>query len=321
MSVLIITRSDDNSSIKLVSNAIADLGEEAIRLNSDLYPQEIQLSTTYSSEAQNRVLTTPDGRYDLSSLKSIWYRRFAAGSQLPDTLGDTRDASIKESKSTLYGSIASMNCFELDTLKNVRGADHKELQLKRALELGLDIPKTLFSNDPEEVKNFYQALNGRMVTKMQSSFAIYRENVENVVFTTVVTQEHLNQLEGLRWCPMTFQEHLDKRIELRATVVGDKVFTASIDSQKLKAAQTDWRVEGEALIKDWEPFELPSEIQDKLIQLVRSFGLNYAAADFVVTPDDRYVFLEINAAGEWFWLQHSPGLPIAEAIANLLVNH
>lgn len=30
------------------------------------------------------------------------------------------------------------------------------------------------------------------------------------------------------------------------------------------------------------------------------------------------MFLEINAAGEWFWLQERPGLPVAEHIAALL---
>jgi hypothetical protein len=31
------------------------------------------------------------------------------------------------------------------------------------------------------------------------------------------------------------------------------------------------------------------------------------------------VFLEVNAGGEWFWLQRTPGLPIADAIARVLL--
>ena len=52
--------------------------------------------------------------------------------------------------------------------------------------------------------------------------------------------------------------------------------------------------------------------------LVSELGLNYAACDFIKTPDDRHVFLEVNAVGEFFWLQRTPGLPIVEAIADVL---
>ncbi len=56
-----------------------------------------------------------------------------------------------------------------------------------------------------------------------------------------------------------------------------------------------------------------------LLELTADFGLNYAAADFIVTPEGRHAFLEINAGGEWFWLQRAPGLPIAEALADVLL--
>jgi glutathione synthase/RimK-type ligase-like ATP-grasp enzyme len=55
-----------------------------------------------------------------------------------------------------------------------------------------------------------------------------------------------------------------------------------------------------------------------LLRLVEDFGLNYAAADFVLTADDRLVFLEINAGGEWLWLCSHHGLPIDLALAEVL---
>ena len=38
----------------------------------------------------------------------------------------------------------------------------------------------------------------------------------------------------------------------------------------------------------------------------------------MLTPDDRYVFLEINPAGEFHWIERLTGLPITAAIADLL---
>jgi hypothetical protein len=55
--------------------------------------------------------------------------------------------------------------------------------------------------------------------------------------------EDLEHLDGLRYCPAIFQERVPKALELRATIVGDRVFTASIDSQSSELAKVDWRRE------------------------------------------------------------------------------
>jgi glutathione synthase/RimK-type ligase-like ATP-grasp enzyme len=267
------------------------------------------------------VLRSKESEVSLDDLTAVYHRRFFAGGRLPASLGDMREASVNEARRTLYGTIAGLGCFELDPWVAVRKTDHKELQLMRGAELGLDVPRTLFSNDPEQVRRFAASLDGPMITKMQSSFAIYRDGQEQVVFTNEVTEADLADLDGLRFCPMTFQEKLPKHVELRATVVGKQVFCASIDSQKQALSSLDWRRDGAGLISDWTPYELPKEVKASLLALTADFGLNYAAADFVVTPDGRHVFLEINAGGEWFWLQRAPGLPIAEAIAETLLGN
>jgi glutathione synthase/RimK-type ligase-like ATP-grasp enzyme len=114
-----------------------------------------------------------------------------------------------------------------------------------------------------------------------------------------------------------FQEKIDKQRELRVTLVGDRLFTAYIDSTGSEVGQIDWRLD-DSLSYGWTAGEIPKPLAEQLRQLVHSFGLNYSAADFILTPDGRFVFLEINAAGEWVWLARDLGLPIAEAIADVL---
>jgi MvdD-like protein with pre-ATP grasp domain len=320
MSVLIVTRSNDNESVDMVADALRHRGAEAIRLNTDFYPEGVRISTRYEGDAARRTMIDESGRrFDLGEVTALWYRRYFAGGSLPTTLGDTREACINESRRTLYGTIAGIGCFEVDPLIAVRKTDHKELQLLRARHHGLDIPRTLFSNDPAEVQTFYEALGGRVITKMQSSFALYRDGHEMVVFTNVVRPEDMRDLTSLQYCPMTFQEKINKTLELRATVVGRQVFTASIDSQARTATSLDWRRDGVGLIDDWKPYELPEPVRRGLLAVMEDFGLNYGAADFIVTPEGRHVFLEINAGGEWFWLQRNPGLPIADALAAVLL--
>ncbi len=316
MNVLIITRSYDNDCIDMVSEVLKSEGATAVRLDTDLYPTEVRLS---SCDGEGR-LVTPQGTFELSAFEALWYRRFSAGVQLPQDLGDTREACMAEAKRTLLGTIACLDCFQLDPVANVRRADAKELQLKKAREFGLDCPRTLFSNDPDEVLKFILKCGGPVITKMQHAFAIYRKGVESVVFTNEVGPSDLDELDGLRYSPMTFQEKVQKELELRATVVGRRVFTASIDSQSQAHTEVDWRRDGVGLIGDWKEYQLPPEVEKGLLDLSAEFGLNYAAADFILTPDGRHVFLEMNAAGEWYWLHHAPGLPIAENLAAVLLD-
>jgi glutathione synthase/RimK-type ligase-like ATP-grasp enzyme len=220
----------------------------------------------------------------------------------------------------MWGMIASLGCFQLDPLLSVRKADHKELQTRKAIELGLSVPATLFTNDPQEASAFIDAYEGRVITKMQYSFAIYRDGIENVVFTSHVRPEDKEALEGLRVCPMIFQQEIKKTLDIRATIVGQQIFAAAVDAQGDEHTQLDWRRDGLGLIRAWQPYELPEEVKEKLLQMQAFLGLNYGAADFVLSPEGELFFLEVNAVGEFFWLVQAPGLPIADALADVLLD-
>ncbi len=56
------------------------------------------------------------------------------------------------------------------------------------------------------------------------------------------------------------------------------------------------------------------------LAFVKSYGLNYSAMDFIVTPDDQYIFLESNPNGQFAFIQMKvPELKMLEALAACLV--
>ncbi|MUG96536.1 MvdD family ATP-grasp ribosomal peptide maturase [Scytonema sp. UIC 10036] len=322
MTVLIVTFSQDNESIPLVIKAIEALGEKAFRFDTDRFPSEVQLDI-YHGDSEQAIITDGAQKLDLSEVSSVWYRRMRYGEKIPDTMDKQfREASIKESRATVRGLIASIKGFHFDKMSNVDLTNNKQLQLQVAREVGLLTPRTLTSNNPEAVKQFASECQEQgIVTKMLSSFAIFGDRGEEfVVFTNPVTDDDLENLEGLRFCPMTFQENVPKALELRTTIVGHRVFTAAVDSQRLERATYDWRKEGRALSESWQPYNLPEDVEKKLLNLMAYFGLNYGAIDIIVTPDGRHIFLEINPVGEFFWLElFSPHFPISQAIAEILL--
>lgn len=321
MKVLIVSHSQDNDSVNLVTESLSYRGVTTLRLDTDYYPAGLRFSTLQTGDSRKSFVGTGAGKMELSDLESVWYRRFFAGSCLyPEELGDTYEACLKESQMTLWGHIQSLPCFQFDPISAVRRADYKELQLREAADLGIACPLTLISNDPEAVREFIDLANGSVVAKMQSQFAVYRGEEENVVFTNRVSRENLADLDGLRYSPMIFQEMVPKRLELRVTVVGHRVFAAAVDSQQSEESKVDWRRQGNQLAVTWKAFEFPEEEADKLRRLTGRFGLNYAAADYILTPSGEFVFLELNAAGEWLWLQWYAGLDVASAIAEVLID-
>ena len=321
MTVLIITHSKDNESIPLVIKAIESQGGKAFRFDTDRFPTEVQLDVCYNLGWEQVILTSGNEKLDFNEVSAVWYRRIAIGARIHTTMDkQLRQASIGECRATIQGAIASIKGFHLDRVANIRFAENKQLQLQVAREVGLDTPRTLITNNPQAVKKFARDCEQGIIAKMLSSFAIYDSlGEENVVFTNPVLSEDLENLDGLHLCPMTFQEKVPKALELRTTIVGKQVFTAAVDSQVLQKARYDWRREGIALVNAWQPYNLPQDIEKKLLQLMAYFGLNYGAIDIILTPDNRHVFLEVNPVGEFFWLEKTPGLPISSAIAHTLL--
>lgn len=319
--VLIITRSDDNESVAMVAGAVGRKGGRAIRFDTDRYPTEVRLSAFYGRGGEERLtLSNEEGEFDLREVTAVWHRRLNFGARIPQTLDkQLRRASLTETRAAAQGMLASLKAFRMDAVRHIRHAENKQLQLRVAREVGLDIPRTLTTNDPAAVQAFSAACEGGMVTKMLSSFAVYEGGRELVVFTNSVRPEDLADLSGLSLCPTTFQESVPKALELRATVVGSRVLTASIDSQSSERAANDWRRDGLRMIGDWRPYELPREVEEKLLRLMDYFSLNYGAVDFIFTPDGRHVFLEVNPVGEFFWLELHAGLPVSDAIADVLL--
>ncbi len=326
MSILIITRSDDNESVELVAQAITRMGGRAIRFDTDRYPTEIRLTAYHGASGsvgdERLTLTNEEGEFDLREVTAVWHRRLNFGARLPASLeAQLRHASLGEASAAAHGMLASLKAFRMDHVRHIRHAENKQLQLQVARELGLDTPRTLTTNDPAAVGTFAKSCEGGMVTKMLSSFAVYDEGRELVVFTNPVKPEDLADLSGLSLCPVTFQELLPKSLELRVTVVGQRVMSASLDSKVSARAVHDWRRDGVRMLQDWQPYQLPREVEEKILRLMDYFSLNYGAIDIILTPDGRHVFLELNPAGEFFWLEQTPGLPISQAIADLLLGH
>ena len=127
-------------------------------------------------------------------------------------------------------------------------------------------------------------------------------------------------LDRVAVAPVIFQEFVPAEVDLRVTVIGERLIAAAIHSQELPYP-LDFRL---FLDRDpgvrMEPTERPAEVEQGLLRLLKSAGLRYGAVDLRRTPGGRHVFLEVNPSGQWRFVEDMTGQPITSAMARLLTD-
>jgi hypothetical protein len=255
---------------------------------------------------------------DLASVDAVWVRR--PGDPVADERiidQDARRFVQNESKRFLDDIWNSINCLWVPArLTEISRADLRLSQLRVAQAIGLETPQTLATNDPDALLDFYQMHDGDVVSKLVEQELDYTRFMR---YTDMVSASDLVSAVTLRHAPALLQRYVPKRVEIRVTVVGDRTYAAEIDSQGSHRARHDWR----RYDYDRTPYSqhhLPQEIGAACVQLTEQLGLTFGAIDMILTPDGRYVFLELNPTGQWDWIEGLTGLPISDGLCELLMS-
>lgn len=193
-------------------------------------------------------------------------------------------------------------------------AEDKPGQLVLARALGFDVPETLVTNDPASLASF---LEGPQAVAKPLRHALLEGEVEKVIFTSRVDKAIARDARAVAAAPFILQREIAKQVDLRVTVVGERVFAAAIHSQETADAEVDWRQGAGANLRH-EAVDLPAAIEARCVALVRALGLGFGAIDLVLGRDGRHWFLEINPNGQWAWIESRTAQPIAAAIVDAL---
>ncbi len=291
-----------------------------LRFNTDDFPVMNIFTLCHVGAGDARLEIEMYGeKCSSEDIRSVWYRRplqFGVDQSMVDP--EARKFADDEARAFTEGLWATIECRVVSPLHNIRRANHKILQLKVAKQIGFEIPWTLVTNDPSEFAGFWDLCRGEVIYKpMGQNIIRDKEGGIKFAYTNKLTKDFLVNTERIKYAPCLFQEYVDKQLELRITVVGDEVFTCEIHSQKSDKTKIDWR-HYDIANTPHKIGKLPEEIEKKCVALVRHFGLEFGAIDMILTPGGEYKFIEINPNGQWLWIEELTGLPISEAMFNLL---
>ncbi|KAB8314178.1 MvdC family ATP-grasp ribosomal peptide maturase [Tolypothrix campylonemoides VB511288] len=317
--VLLITHSGDYFTVDRVAQALSRRGAQPFRLDTDQFPLVVQLQARLSNQGLNHSLEYGGQSISIEQVQAVWMRRIWQPQLSKELAPHFQAACTRESLAALDGFWDSLKHARwVDDLQRIKAAENKLRQLRVACEVGLVIPQTLVTNNAEEVREFFQKVEGKMVAKLLTPLSYSMKGSPFFVYTSAVKEEDLLDAETLRYSPMVFQEQIPKQQELRAVFVAGNLFVGALDASGYAASTVDWRrATTEACV--WQPYELPMDVVRCLNAFMERFGLVFGAFDLIQTPSGEYVFLEVNPTGEWGMLERDLGYPIAEAIADALL--
>jgi glutathione synthase/RimK-type ligase-like ATP-grasp enzyme len=193
---------------------------------------------------------------------------------------------------------------------------NKLYQQMMAAKGGLRIPCTVMSNDPHSVSTFAKQ-RGESLLKTIGYTVLDPNESWNIYAEMFSYDELVASAKAITSCPVYAQEYIPKRYEHRVMMIGSRVLACRIDSQASEKTRIDWRHYDFANVEHVQ-VELPLDVQKKLLTFMDLVDLKYGAVDLVETPDGEFVFLEINPSGQWGWIADLAGLPIPEAVAEML---
>jgi glutathione synthase/RimK-type ligase-like ATP-grasp enzyme len=252
------------------------------------------------------VVPTLDGRVVVDELDAIWARRRNVGQNLPETFDPTCQALVdSDCSASVLGAlymgfggrwVSDPHCTEL--------ARDKLRQLQIARTAGLRIPRTLVSSDPDAIRAFVRSEPHGAILKRPSGS---RQFVE----TAMVTDELLDQRDALSASPAMYQEAITGRVHIRAHLFGDRCLAAILDSDRI-----DWRCRADV---SWRVCEVDAATQDRLRAVQRGLGLDMGVYDLKIDRSGEPVFFEVNAQGQFLFIEELAGLALTEALAEHLV--
>lgn len=309
--ILVISHEQDPHAERVIRHLGAN-GQQVLLLNLTELPDRATLSIEYDPHGQPRIDYVRAGGMScaLHEVKSVWWRR----PQVPD-LSSVTDPQINlftanEWHEAINGLWQLLDARWMNDPIRDDAASRKARQLRMAAAVGLKVPRTLITSDPQRARRFIgeSGPTGTIYKTFSCTHAIWRE-------TRLLRSEDMAQMDAVRVAPVIFQQFIPAESDLRITAVGGKLFAAAIRSVA-RDGLIDFRMSvGEAAVSAQE---LPAEVTEKLLALLKQLGLVYGAIDMRRTPDGEYYFFEVNTAGEFLFVEDRTGQPIARAIADWL---
>lgn len=313
---VVIFAEETDVPVDAVVRELAARDVPVFRADTSWFPRKLVLEALLESEGRwTGKLRTDHRTVGLDAIRSIWCRGPGAFSFAEAMTDVERAYAHREARLGLGGVLASLDVLWVNHPNRSADSVYKPLQLAVAARCGLATVATVITNSPDAVRRFATESPTGVVRKSLGPNTVTEGSKLTVAFTHRLMSTDLEDLSGVEATATQVQQWVNKIYEARIVVVGQSIFTILIRAGS-EASRVDWRADYPALSYEW--VDTPSEVEKGLRGYMAQMGLAYAAIDFAIDADERWVFLESNSSGQYFWLEANTGAPITRALADFL---
>ncbi len=306
--MLIIASENDIHAISVAAEIEKQSTVQPLIIDSAGFPYKWNLTLRFrSSGLPSFSLNIGSLELHDTNLCGVWHRRIKKH-HIPELDNEKLRFAYAESRALFESWTYCLG----DKLINPRhaqvAANHKGWQLNCAAKVGLQVPNTAMTNFPSEL----------FLLKKQVSRVVFKPFTPTsspfMVTTTAYQKDYDSELDRLRFAPVIFQEQIDKIADIRVTIIDSEVFPIEIRPSQ-PAGQLDWRIDKTA---DMRTHHLPETTRNSLLKLMSMLNLRYGAIDLALTKDNKYIFFEVNPAGQFLFAQIHAGVNICAGMARAL---
>jgi hypothetical protein len=214
----------------------------------------------------------------------------------------------------------SVRCINPPTA--AQAAENKFIQLKVARSHGISIPRTLITARPDRFRAFLES-EKVIVAKPLDAFTWKLESGGKLsAFASLLDVERGSQLSDgdIAQCVTVYQQRIEKVADVRMVVMGADVFAFRVIQEGEQ--HLDYRIGffQENHLK-YEAIPVPASLKKKMIDLMGSLRITFTSADFALKADGEWVFLDLNPAGQWLFVEAGcPDARLGQRFCSFFVN-
>jgi glutathione synthase/RimK-type ligase-like ATP-grasp enzyme len=253
----------------------------------------------------------------------IWIRKPVEPKPNPRTAAEDAKFAANEYRSFYHSLMYLLETLPVRVVNKYsasRFIDNKAVQLVLARGCGMNVPRTLMTNSPQAVREYFRGDSKRMICKTFSTHIWEKQQGGQFIVTETfeLSADMLPSDEVLTYAPAIYQELVVKKFDVRMVLLGAAVYSYSLHNPK---RALDWRGDAAHGLVKVEPIITPPKVEKSVLAFAAKSGIACGSFDFAIDNQDRWWFLEVNEGGQFLWLDAAnAGLHVQEKFLAFLTS-
>lgn len=270
------------------------------------HPRSAELSSIFNigDDGFAEMVDVDGRRHNLADIACLWWRRPFGTNQLPES--EVERLILSSMKHQILGAFEiGFKGKILNRPVHAERAELKHIQIQEAKRAGLNVPRTLISNDGGAIRRFAEEQDGNVV--MKSLF-----NTEKLqIKTTLLSPELLTDENSLSVCPTIYQSMVDGYQHVRAFVISNQ-YRAIVTENPAIDSRIDLSVPS-------RPYFFDPDTEAGIYRFMRQMRLDMGVFDFKIDQLGKIWFFEVNQQGQFAYLDISAEVGAMELLANTML--